>query len=106
MDDIVEAAGMPAGGVYGYLPGKDAVITAIAEEVVGGLTSTLTALLAQDEVPFLSGALRQLVVQIDALAGSSSRPTCRAPTWCSAWSRRTFATRCFSSPKPGFGASP
>jgi len=38
MDDIVEAAGMPGGGVLGQRPGKDAAITAIAEKVVGGPT--------------------------------------------------------------------
>jgi AcrR family transcriptional regulator len=73
MDDIVEAAGMSVGGVYRYFPGKDAIIAAIAEEVVGGLTETITALLAREQVPSLSQAVRQLLVQIDALADGPGR---------------------------------
>jgi AcrR family transcriptional regulator len=73
MDDIVEAAGTSAGGLYRYLPGKDAIITAIAGQVVGGLTSSLTALLAEDEVPSPSRALREVVVQIDAPADGPGR---------------------------------
>ena len=73
MDDIIAAAGMSSGGVYRYFPGKDAIITAIAQEAVGGLTATVRDLLDEDPVPTLGDALRRLVVQIDAIADGPGR---------------------------------
>jgi AcrR family transcriptional regulator len=73
MDDIIAAAGMSAGGVYRYFPGKEAIIMAIAEEVVDGLTAAVTALLGEDDVPPLGEVLRQLVVRVDAIADGPGR---------------------------------
>ena len=73
MDDIIAAAGMSSGGVYRYFPGKDAIITAIAEEAVGGLTATVSDLLDEDPAPTLGDALRRLVIQIDAIADGPGR---------------------------------
>jgi AcrR family transcriptional regulator len=73
MDDIIAAAGMSSGGVYRYFPGKDAIITAIAEDVVGDLTATVRELLDKDPVPPLADALRRLVVKIDSIADESGR---------------------------------
>jgi AcrR family transcriptional regulator len=73
MDDIIAAAGMSSGGVYRYFPGKDAIITAIAEDVVGDLTATVSELLDKGPVPPLADALRRLVVKIDSIADESGR---------------------------------
>lgn len=73
MDDIIAAAGMSSGGVYRYFPGKDAIITAIAEQVVGGITAAISDVLKIQPVPPIAGTLRRLIVQIDILADGPGR---------------------------------
>ena len=73
MDDIIAAAGMSSGGVYRYFTGKDAIITAIAQEVVGSVTATVSDLLGEDPPPPLGDVLRRLVTQIDTLADGPGR---------------------------------
>jgi AcrR family transcriptional regulator len=73
MDDIIAAAGMSSGGVYGYFPGKDAIIAAIAQQVVGGITATVNDVLKTEPVPPLAAVLRRLIAQIDILADGPGR---------------------------------
>lgn len=73
MDDIIAAAGMSSGGVYRYFTGKDVIITAIAQEVVGGITAIVNGVLDEDPVPPLGDVLRRLVVQIDGIADGPGR---------------------------------
>lgn len=73
MDDIIAAAGMSSGGVYGYFSGKDAIITAIAQQVVGGITATISDVLKTEPVPPIAEILRRLIVQIDILADGPGR---------------------------------
>ena len=73
MDDIIAAAGMSSGGVYGYFSGKDAIIAAIAQQVVGGITATVNDVLKTEPVPPIAEVLRRLIVQIDILADGPGR---------------------------------
>jgi AcrR family transcriptional regulator len=73
MDDIIAAAGMSSGGVYGYFSGKDAIIAAIAQHVVGGITATVSDVLETEPVPPIAEVLRRLIVQIDILADGPGR---------------------------------
>jgi len=73
MDDIIAAAGMSSGGVYGYFSGKDAIIAAIAQQVVGGITATVSDVLKTEPVPPIAEVLRRLIVQIDILADGPGR---------------------------------
>jgi AcrR family transcriptional regulator len=73
MDDIIAAAGMSSGGVYRYFTGKDAIITAIAQEVVGGITAIVSDVLDESPVPPLGDVLRRMVVQIDVIADGPGR---------------------------------
>jgi AcrR family transcriptional regulator len=73
MDDIITAAGMSSGGVYGYFSGKDAIIKAIAQQVVGGITATVNDVLEIEPVPPLAEILRRLIIQIDILADGPGR---------------------------------
>ena len=73
MDDIIAAAGMSSGGVYGYFSGKDAIIAAIAQQVVGGITATVRDVLKTEPVPPIAEVLRRLIVQIDILADGPGR---------------------------------
>jgi len=73
MDDIIAAAGMSSGGVYGYFSGKDAIIAVIAQQVVGGITATVSDVLKTEPVPPIAEVLRRLIVQIDILAEGPGR---------------------------------
>jgi len=73
MDDIIAAAGMSSGGVYGYFSGKDAIIAAIAQQVVGGITATVSDVLKTEPVPPIAEVLRRLIAQIDILADGPGR---------------------------------
>jgi len=73
MDDIITAAGMSSGGVYGYFSGKDAIIAAIAQQVVGGITATVNDVLKTEPVPPIAEVLRRVIVQIDILADGPGR---------------------------------
>ena len=73
MDDIIAAAGMSSGGVYGYFSGKGAIIAAIAQQVVGGITATVSDVLKTEPVPPIAEVLRRLIVQIDILADGPGR---------------------------------
>ena len=73
MDDIIAAAGMSSGGVYGYFSGKEAIIAAIAQQVVSGITATVNDVLKTEPVPPIAEVLRRLIVQIDILADGPGR---------------------------------
>lgn len=73
MDNIIAAAGMSSGGVYRYFSGKEAIITAIAEKVVGGITATISDVLKMEPVPPIAEILRRLIIQIDILADGPGR---------------------------------
>ena len=73
MDNIIAAAGMSSGGVYRYFSGKDAIITAIAQQVVGGITATISDVLKVEPVPPIAEILRRLIIQIDILADGPGR---------------------------------
>ena len=73
MDDIITAAGMSAGGVYRYFAGKEAIISAIAEQVAGTLTEGVRHSLQQDPAPSLTESLGRLLHAVDGLAGTYGR---------------------------------
>ena len=73
MDDILGAAGMSSGGAYRYFASKDQIVSAIAAEVVGGLTAVVTAVLDEDPPPSLDEALRRLIGHVDAIADGPGR---------------------------------
>lgn len=73
MDDIIAAAGMSAGGVYGYFTGKNAIVTAIAEEAVGSIAARIGEVLTLDPVPPLAEGLARVFAAVDELALRSGR---------------------------------
>jgi AcrR family transcriptional regulator len=60
MQDIFAEAGLSAGAVYSHFTGKDEIITAIAEDVIDKITSTVGAALPGGEPPALDEALDRL----------------------------------------------
>ena len=72
MDDIIEKAGMSAGGVYGYFASKDAIITAVAEETVSAVASGLRAI-PMDPPLSLIEIVAALLRTVDAAADTAGR---------------------------------
>jgi AcrR family transcriptional regulator len=60
MADLLAEADMSAGGLYRYFSSKDDIVTAIAAEVLHGVTGTLDAILSADTLPPLQDVLKQL----------------------------------------------
>jgi len=60
MQDIFAEAGLSAGAVYSHFTGKDEIITAIANEVIGKITSAAGTALPGDEPPALDEVLAQI----------------------------------------------
>jgi AcrR family transcriptional regulator len=73
MDDIIDAAGMSAGGVYRYFPSKAAIISAIAEGVVARVTAGLESVLAEEPTPPLAEVLGGMLRVIDGLADGEGK---------------------------------
>lgn len=73
MDDILAAAGMSAGGAYRYFAGKDEIVAAVAERVVGGMTSGVDSLLAEGSDEPFSDAVVRLLGMLDAVADGPGR---------------------------------
>ncbi|HCT75646.1 MAG TPA: TetR/AcrR family transcriptional regulator [Micromonosporaceae bacterium] len=48
MQDVIAEAGLSVGAVYRYFKSKNDIVTAIAEEVVGGVNEAIGGLVAQD----------------------------------------------------------
>ncbi len=68
MSDIFTEAGLSAGAVYGYFKGKNEIIAAIAEDVIGRITATLEPIIDQAPTPALHEAIREGLRSTEALA--------------------------------------
>jgi AcrR family transcriptional regulator len=68
MADILDEAGLSAGAVYRYFTGKNELITAIAEHVIGQVTNLLEPIVTQDPPPTLDEVVRQGLTATSDLA--------------------------------------
>jgi AcrR family transcriptional regulator len=67
MQDVIAEAGLSVGAVYRYFKSKNDIVTAIAEEVVGGVNEALADLVARGLT--VTATLRQAVTFVDAQTG-------------------------------------
>lgn len=65
MADIIAESGMSAGAIYGYFPGKQDILRAVAEQVLGRRLAEIEVLSA-DHVPSPSEVLRAILTGIAA----------------------------------------
>ncbi|UWE13292.1 TetR/AcrR family transcriptional regulator [Actinacidiphila bryophytorum] len=77
MPDVFAEAGLSAGAVYRYFPGKEALITAIAEVSTQQLIDLLDERLAADVLPPPEELLPAIVEDLPATGGSD--PAAMAP---------------------------
>ncbi|WP_309227236.1 TetR/AcrR family transcriptional regulator [Micromonospora thermarum] len=69
MQDVIAEAGLSVGAVYRYFPSKADLITAIAEEAVGGVEGILADLIRRDPPPPLLDALDRALEYAEAQMG-------------------------------------
>ncbi|MER7457176.1 TetR/AcrR family transcriptional regulator [Micromonospora sp. NPDC126480] len=69
MQDVITEAGLSVGAVYRYFPSKAALISAIAEEAVGGAESVLAELARLDPPPPLLDALDRALAYVETQTG-------------------------------------
>lgn len=68
MADIFTEAGLSAGAVYGYFKGKNEIIAAIAEHVIGNITAMLEPIVDRQPPPRLYDAIREGLRSAEDLA--------------------------------------
>lgn len=66
MDDVIAEAGLSAGAVYRYFPGKSALVGAAVEHALALARGTFDELLAQEPPPSLSEAVSRTVDNVAA----------------------------------------
>jgi AcrR family transcriptional regulator len=69
MQDVFRESGLSAGAVYRYFPSKHAIVAAIAQEVLGEITTAIDQITATDPVPPLEEAMARVLVLADRLTG-------------------------------------
>ena len=68
MMDLQEEAGVSAGAIYVYFPGKADIVNAITEANLAQTEAALTAILAAEPAPSFRDALLQVVTIVDKIA--------------------------------------
>ena len=68
MMDLQEEAGVSAGAIYVYFPGKADIVNAITEANLEQMEAALTTILAADPAPSFRAALLQVVEIVDKIA--------------------------------------
>jgi AcrR family transcriptional regulator len=81
MQDVFRESGLSAGAVYGYFPGKHAIVAAIAEEAVGELTGILDELAAAEPVPPLEATMARLLTAVDAYTATDGFARIAVQVW-------------------------
>ncbi|MFT3972318.1 MAG: TetR/AcrR family transcriptional regulator [Amaricoccus sp.] len=76
MDDIIREAGLSAGAVYSYFPGKEALILAAVTDSLGGIRDLVAPALATRPLPapdVLAGRIMQAVADFSTREGYDLR---------------------------------
>jgi AcrR family transcriptional regulator len=81
MQDIFAEAGLSAGAVYRYFPGKDAIITAIAQETVSQVLAEVDEIIRVDPVPPLEETMALVLRVIDAYTGPDGLTRIAVQVW-------------------------
>jgi len=81
MDDLLAEAGLSAGGCYRYFRGKEQIIAAIAEEVIGSIGAGVGAIVDEQPPPALEEALRRMLSVVDAHAGPGGAGGLAVQVW-------------------------
>lgn len=68
MTDIFAEAGLSAGAVYGYFKGKDEIIAAIVDDVIGHVQSILEPIIGREPPPTLADVVLEGLTKVESFA--------------------------------------
>jgi AcrR family transcriptional regulator len=91
MQDVIAEAGLSVGAVYRYFKGKEDLITAIAGEVVGEVTSQIRAVAEHEPAPPLDRAVELLVDDFEPRLGPDGVFRLALQVWAEAVRNPTLA---------------
>ena len=84
MADVLAEAGLSAGAVYRYFPGKSDIVLAIASEAVEQLCAAWEHVLAAPALPPLEDALAEVLLTIERLDHEHGTPQLAVQVWAEA----------------------
>jgi TetR/AcrR family transcriptional regulator, transcriptional repressor of aconitase len=84
MQDVLAAAGLSAGAVYRYFPGKEDIILAIADTALDEITRVATDALAADPLPSLEDVVGQILAAIERLDAAQDVTNIAVQAWAEA----------------------
>jgi AcrR family transcriptional regulator len=84
MQDVLHEAGLSAGAVYRYFPGKAAIVTAIAEETVADVERAIEETVGADPVPPVEEAMARVLDAVDAHTGPQGNARIAVQVWAEA----------------------
>ncbi len=84
MQDVFAESGLSAGAVYGYFASKEALVAAIAEEVVAEITAGFDEVLSDAELPPITEVLQRLFTVVDKQDNRREFATLVVQVWAEA----------------------
>ncbi|WP_176737303.1 TetR/AcrR family transcriptional regulator [Micromonospora citrea] len=92
MQDVIAEAGLSVGAVYRYFPSKADLISAIAEEAVGGAEAVLDEVRHREPPPPLAEALDRALAYVETQLGDDGVLRIAVQVWGEAQRDRALAT--------------
>jgi AcrR family transcriptional regulator len=80
MQDVFRESGLSAGAVYRYFPGKAAIVTAIAQEAVGGVIRSIEEIIAEPVAP-IDETMARVLAMVDRLTGPQGTARLALQVW-------------------------
>jgi len=84
MAEVLAEAGLSAGAVYRYFPGKADIVFAIAEEAVDQLCAAWEHVIASPELPPIEDALAEVLLTVERLDREHGVPQLALQVWAEA----------------------
>lgn len=81
MQDIFREAGLSAGAVYRYFPGKNAIIATIAEETVSQVLAEIDEIARVDPLPPLEETIERVLTVVDNHTGPEGTARIGLQVW-------------------------
>jgi AcrR family transcriptional regulator len=81
MQDIFNEAGLSAGAVYRYFPGKHAIVAAIADRVLSEVTGAIDEVAGGDPAPSLEAAMAGILAVTDRYTGPDGPARIAVQLW-------------------------
>lgn len=91
MQDVIAEAGVSVGAVYRYFRGKDDLVTAIAEQVVGSIAETFAQVVSAEPRPSLLEAIRRGIDVVEPHLGPDGAFRLAMQVWPESFRNPVFA---------------